>query len=69
MTKTISIDGMMCEKCVAHVDKALHALPGVNQVTVSLENKNAIVDVNDTVTNDMLTKAVEEAGYQATSIQ
>ena len=43
MSKTISIEGMMCQHCVAHVTKALTEVPGVTSVNVSLEHKNAVV--------------------------
>ena len=39
MTTTISIEGMMCAHCQAHVEKALKEVAGVTEVTVSLENK------------------------------
>ena len=43
MTTTISIEGMMCAHCQAHVEKALKEVAGVTEVTVSLENKHAVV--------------------------
>ena len=68
-TKTISIEGMMCQHCVKHVQEALSAVPGVETVTVSLENNNAVVTANDTVTDDTLVKAVTEADYKVVNIQ
>ena len=35
MTKTISIEGMHCQHCVAAVNEALQAVPGVTSVAVS----------------------------------
>ena len=43
-TVTLTIDGMMCMHCVAHVKEALEKLPGV-QAEVSLEQKNAVCHV------------------------
>ena len=68
-TKTISIEGMMCQHCVKHVQEALSAVPGVETVTVSLENNNAVVTANDIVTDDTLVKAVTEADYKVVNIQ
>lgn len=68
-TKTISIEGMMCQHCVKHVQEALSSVPGVETVTVSLENNNAVVTANDTVTDDTLVKAVTEADYKVVNIQ
>ena len=66
MKKTLTIEGMMCAHCAAHVTKALNALPGVTAV-VDLDSKSAVVtgDASD----DAIRAAVEDAGYQVTSIQ
>ena len=67
MEKVISIEGMMCQHCVAHVTKALAALPGVETVSVSLENNNATV--TGSADDAALTAAVKDAGYEVTGIQ
>lgn len=66
--KVISIEGMMCQHCVKHVTEALQKIDGVIDVKVSLEQKNAVVHVNDSATDDMLKNAVVEAGYEVTAI-
>ena len=66
-TITLSIDGMMCQHCVAHVTKALEAIEGVTPA-VSLENKNAVCTVADGVAADALAAAVTEAGYTVTGV-
>lgn len=65
MQKTLTIEGMMCAHCAAHVEKALNALPGVTAV-VDLAAKTAVVtgDAGD----EALKKAVADAGYQVTDI-
>ena len=67
MKKTLTIEGMMCAHCAAHVEKALNALDGVGSVTVDLAGKTAVVtgDVSD----EALKKAVADAGYQVTDIR
>jgi copper chaperone CopZ len=55
---------MMCEGCVATVTQALQSVPGVQEVKVSLEDKNAIV--KGEVQIDSLIQAVKQAGYTAT---
>lgn len=62
MTTTISIEGMMCAHCQAHVEKALKEVAGVTEVTVSLENKNAVVTGDASV--EALKQAVVDAGYE-----
>jgi Cu+-exporting ATPase len=66
MQKTLTIEGMMCAHCAAHVEKALNALPGVTAV-VDLAAKTAVVtgDADD----EVLKKAVADAGYQVTDIR
>jgi Cu+-exporting ATPase len=68
MSKTMKVDGMMCAHCQAHVQKALSDVEGVSNVVVSLEDKQATFDVADTVSDDVLKKAVEDAGYTPVSI-
>lgn len=68
MTKTISIEGMMCSHCTGRVEKALSGLAGVTAVTVSLEGKNAVVTAEDGVTDEILKSAVTDAGYEVTGI-
>lgn len=68
MTKTIKIEGMMCGHCVAHVEKALNALEGVT-AQVSLEDKQAVVTLSGETADEILKKAVEDAGYTAVSVQ
>lgn len=65
MKKTISIEGMMCNNCKAHVEKALQNVKGISNVEVSLENKNAIVEVSKDVSDDAIVSAVNGAGYKA----
>ena len=66
MQKTLTIEGLMCAHCAAHVEKALNALPGVTAV-VDLAAKTAVVtgDAGD----EALKKAVADAGYQVTDIR
>ena len=68
MTKTISIEGMMCPMCVKHVTTALNGLEGV-AAQVSLEEKNAVCTISGAVTDAQLKAAVEEAGYTVTAIR
>ena len=64
MTKTMNIQGMMCPHCVAHVKKALAAIPGV-EADVQLANNCAVITMEQPVEDAVLVKAVVDAGYQA----
>ena len=66
MQKVMKIEGMMCPRCVAHVEKALSAIPGITAV-VSLETNSATITGD--VANDVLTAAVTDAGYTVVEIQ
>lgn len=68
MNRTLTIEGMMCAHCAAHVESALNALPGVS-THVDLEKKTAAVTAGPEVTDDMLRKAVKDAGYMVTAIR
>ena len=68
MEKKLMIEGMMCNHCVAHVDKALNAIDGVS-AQVSLEGKCAVCTLSKDVPDQVLKDAVTEAGYQVTAIQ
>ena len=69
MKKQINIEGMSCGHCSKHVENALVEVKGVEKVEVSLQDKNAIVVLNQEVDDSKLKEAVEEAGYDVTSIK
>jgi P-type Cu2+ transporter len=69
MKKTISIDGMMCDHCRMHVEKALSAVEGVSKVEVSLADKKADVTLGKDVADKTLMDAVTEAGYTPVSVK
>ena len=68
MQKTIGIQGMNCNHCAASVEKALKAIPGVSAVTVDLVGKSATLTAQASVTDQALTGAITEAGFEVTDI-
>ena len=68
MTKTISIEGMMCGHCEATVKKALEALKGVENAEVSHTTGTAVVTLDADVSDEALKKAVEDQDYKVTKI-
>ena len=68
MTKTMTIEGMMCGHCEARVKKALEALSGVSEAAVSHEKGTAVVTLNKAVDDQELKKAVEDQDYKVTGI-
>lgn len=63
-TIELSITGMTCDHCVRSVTNALKDVPGVEDVTVSLENNEAIVKGNS-LDVAALVAAVAEEEYEA----
>lgn len=68
MKKTITIEGMMCAHCSGRVKDALAALDGVSAAEVSHETGKAEVTLSAAVADEVLTKAVTDAGYQVNGI-
>ena len=60
---TIKVNGMSCQHCVMSVTKALEALDGIRNVTVSLEKGEARFDEDKPVDRDVLIKAIEKIGF------
>lgn len=69
MIKVVNVDGMMCMHCVAHVKDALSKVSGVTSVEVSLDDNNATVKCEDTVTDQALMDAIKDAGYTPISVE
>ena len=57
------VQGMTCASCVAHVKKALSAVPGVKGAEVNLATERATVDLAEDVHLAVLVQAVKDAGY------
>ena len=63
--KTLKVEGMMCEHCVARVKDVLEKA-GAKNVEVSLEEGTAKLEAGLLLSDAKLVKAVEDAGYKAT---
>lgn len=68
MEKTMTIEGMMCPHCEARVKGALEAVEGVASAKVSHEAGTAKLALDKEVADDILTKAVTDAGYEVKEI-
>src|SRR5512137_1347170 len=60
---TLPVHGMSCASCVAHVEKALAAVPGVSAVAVNLATESATVQ-GTALDAAGLRRAVDDAGYE-----
>jgi copper ion binding protein len=69
MRKLLNIEGMSCNHCVMHVKNALMDIEGVKGCQVSLSSNTAEVDMDKNIDEEVLIKAVEDAGYNVNSIE
>jgi copper chaperone len=65
-TITLNVTGMSCEGCANSVKSALSQVGGVHATEVSLDEKQAVLEVEDGVQAADLVGAVTAAGYEAT---
>lgn len=65
-TKTVFIEGMMCEHCVARVKSALESISD-KPVTVDLNGNNATVD--NLLDDKLIKDTIKKAGYKVTGIK
>ena len=63
-TIEISVEGMMCEHCAAHVKEALEKIEGVNAAKVDLANKKVSIKTKADLTDEVLEQAITNAGYK-----
>ncbi|MCU0952880.1 MAG: heavy metal translocating P-type ATPase, partial [Burkholderiaceae bacterium] len=62
-SKRLAVEGMTCASCVARVEKALAAVPGVVKATVNLASETAQIEALQTVQRGALIAAIDRAGY------
>lgn len=68
MTKIMNINGMSCGHCKATVEKILNGFDGV-YATVDLDKKCAVMEVSGPIDEKAMMDAVNEAGFEAISVE
>lgn len=66
--KTVRIEGMSCQHCVAAVTEAMSSLGDVKMIEVSLEGKMAKVEYASEVSDEMIKEAIDDIGFDVVSI-
>ena len=61
---TINVEGMMCGHCEAHVNKAIQAAFGAEDVVSSHENGTTVFSVPEKVDEAKVEEVIKEAGYE-----
>ncbi|CEN88586.1 heavy-metal-associated domain-containing protein [Paraclostridium sordellii] len=70
MRKKLLVDGMSCMNCVRHLKDALEEdINGVKVIDISLDNKYAIIETDESVTDDMLKDVIVDLGYELKGIE
>jgi len=69
MKKKVLIEGMSCGNCAHHVTEALNEIDGVSNAAVKLEEKYALIDVENNDLDAAIKFAVNEAGYEVVGIE
>jgi Cu2+-exporting ATPase len=69
MEKSIKIEGMMCGHCSGRVKKCLEATAGIANADVSHETGIALVRMDSDVSDEVLTKIIEDEGYKVLEIK
>ncbi|WEX89753.1 heavy metal translocating P-type ATPase [Sinorhizobium garamanticum] len=64
-TASIAVEGMTCASCVARVEKAIRAVPGVMSASVNLATERADIRFDAAVSPADIVKAIENTGYGA----
>jgi len=67
-TVDLQITGMHCASCVARVEQALAAVPGVRGASVNLATERASIVLESPLAPERLAEAVREAGYGARAV-
>ena len=61
---TVKVEGMMCGHCEAHVNKAIQAAFGAEDVVSSHENGTTVFSVPEKVDEAKVEEVIKEAGYE-----
>lgn len=69
MKKIIEIDGMHCEHCASKVTNALLEINEIKKAKVNLKKKNAVIVLENNVSDEEIERKVSTAGFKVTNIK
>ena len=65
----LTVEGMDCASCATNIERSLKKVPGLKDARVSLMTRKAIVEADDSVSEEEMKKAVSRAGYKVSKIE
>jgi len=69
MKKIVKIEGMHCPHCSGSVQKGLSKIAGVTSVSVSLEDKQAVVECDESVTDEKIRGMIDLLDFKVVGIE
>ena len=66
---TLEVKGLSCPICAGSLEKQIKKISGVRSVKIHLSKGRVTIVTDESVLNESLTKAVEEAGFTAGDIK
>lgn len=64
-TREYQVTGMTCGHCELSVREEVGEVPGIEEIEVSARTGRLVVTASETIDDDAVLAAVEEAGYRA----
>ncbi|KAK6457045.1 copper-transporting ATPase [Scheffersomyces xylosifermentans] len=65
LNTVVNIQGMTCGACSASITEAVEAIPGVENVSVSLVTESGLVKHSTSVSKERIKQAIEDCGFDA----
>ena len=65
---TVSVEGMACGMCEAHINDAIRAALPVKKVTSSRAKKETVILSDESLDHEAVKRAIADAGYTPVSI-
>ena len=69
MKKTIKVNDLCCQRCADQMATKIALIDGVRAAKASYKKNVIFVDVNETVTDEMIKEVFKETGMEVLSIE
>ena len=65
----ITIQGIHCASCASNIERSLKKVAGMKECSVSVMLKKGMIEVEDSVSEEEIKRAVSRAGYKVSKIE